>query len=59
MEEPALDWPTMRTIDALENIALELERLRVLKEHELGVQLEYDGGHGPYVPREPSEAEEE
>jgi hypothetical protein len=57
-ERMRLDWPTMRTIDALENIALELERLRVLKEHELGVQLEYDGGHGPYVPRQTGEAEE-
>ena len=38
--------------DALENIAAEMERLRVLKEHELGVRLE-DGaaGGGPYVPR--------
>jgi hypothetical protein len=28
-----------RELDALENIAKELERLRVLKEHELGVEL--------------------
>jgi hypothetical protein len=39
-----------RVLDALENIALELERLRVLKEHELGVQLEYEEGGAPYVP---------
>ena len=40
-----------RELDALEGIALELWRLRVLKEHELGVQLEHsaDGGE-PYVP---------
>jgi hypothetical protein len=32
-------------------IAAELERLRILKEHELGVRLEYDPeGGGPYVP---------
>ena len=28
-----------RQLDALENIAAELERLRVLKEHELGVRV--------------------
>jgi hypothetical protein len=38
-------------LDALELIAAELKRLRVLKEHELGVRLEYDpDGGGPYVP---------
>jgi hypothetical protein len=47
MEEPrGLDWPTMRTVDALENIAAELERLRVLKEYELGVEIQ---GPDPYV----------
>jgi hypothetical protein len=30
-----------RELDALEAIAMELERLRVLNEHELGVRLEY------------------
>jgi hypothetical protein len=40
-----------RELDALELIVAELERLRVLKEHELGVRLEYDpDGGGPYVP---------
>ena len=41
-----------RELDALEGIAAELERLRVLKEHELGVRLEHsaDGGE-PYVPQ--------
>ena len=40
-----------RTWDAPENIAAELERLRVLKEHELGVRLEEaPEGSGPYVP---------
>jgi hypothetical protein len=29
-----------RKLDALENIVKELERLRILKEHELGVRLE-------------------
>jgi hypothetical protein len=45
-----MDDPTMHTIDVLETIAAELERLRVLKEHELGVRLEYDPDWGPYVP---------
>ena len=41
-----------RELDALELIAAELERLRVLKEHELGVRVEYASeGGGPYVPR--------
>ena len=39
-----------RELDALENIAAELERLRVLKEHELGVRVEYPPeGDFPYV----------
>jgi hypothetical protein len=41
----------MRLVDALENIAAEMERLRVLKEYELNVRLEYEAGIGPYVPR--------
>jgi hypothetical protein len=40
-----------RELDAPELIAWELQNLRVLKEHELGVKLEYDpDGDGPYVP---------
>jgi hypothetical protein len=40
-----------RELDALENIGTELMRLRLLKEHELGVQLEYPPeGSEPYVP---------
>ncbi len=40
-----------RELDALELIAAELEKLRVLKEHELGVRLEEaPEGSGPYVP---------
>ena len=40
-----------RELDALELIAAELERLRILKEHELGVRLEEaPEGDGPYVP---------
>jgi hypothetical protein len=47
-----MDEQTRRAqqLDAPETIAEELERLRVLKEHELGVRLEYDPDGGPYVP---------
>jgi hypothetical protein len=39
-----------RELDALELIAEELEKLRVLKEHELGVRLEPPpSGDPPYV----------
>jgi hypothetical protein len=41
--------PTQRTIDAPENIAAELERLRILKEHELGEVVEPEPD--PYVRR--------
>ncbi len=48
MDENTRRW---RELDALELIAAELERLRVLKEHELGVRVEYvPDGNGPYVP---------
>jgi hypothetical protein len=47
-------YQSERLIEALEIIAAELERLRVLKEHELGVRLE-DHGHGSYVPLQPAE----
>jgi hypothetical protein len=41
-----------RLLDALELIAAELERLRVLKEHALGVSLKHGAeGSSPYVPR--------
>jgi hypothetical protein len=41
----------VRELDAVEAIAMELWNLRVLKEHELGVTLEYDpDAGGPYVP---------
>ena len=41
-----------RELDALELIAAELEQLRVLKEHELGVRLEHPpSGDPPYVVR--------
>ncbi len=43
-----------RIMETLENIAAELERLRILKEHELGVRVEYEGGD-PYVPAAPIE----
>jgi hypothetical protein len=39
-----------RELDTLELIAAELERLRVLREHELGVRLEHPpSGDPPYV----------
>jgi hypothetical protein len=38
----------LRLVDACENIAAELERLRLLKEHELGVRVEHADGD-PYV----------
>jgi hypothetical protein len=37
-----------RLLDALENIAAELERLRLLREYELGAYIEHAPG-GPYV----------
>jgi hypothetical protein len=41
----------VRELDAPENIASVLTRLRVLKEHEPGVRLEEaPEGSGPYVP---------
>jgi hypothetical protein len=33
-----------RELDAVENIAVELERLRMLREYELGVRVENDQG---------------
>jgi hypothetical protein len=39
-----------RELDALEIIAAELEQLRILREHELGVRLEHPpSGDPPYV----------
>jgi hypothetical protein len=38
----------LRLVDACENIAAELERLRLLKEHELGARVEHEDGD-PYV----------
>jgi hypothetical protein len=34
----------LREVDALENIAVELERLRMLKEYELSARVEDDEG---------------
>ena len=34
-----MDYPTERTVEALDLIALELESLRLLKEYELGVRV--------------------
>jgi hypothetical protein len=47
MDEKTRKW---RELDAVENIAAELMRLRVLKEHELGVRLEESSDGEPYVP---------
>jgi hypothetical protein len=47
MDEKTRQW---RELDALENIATELMRLRVLKEHELGVELKESADSEPYVP---------
>ena len=47
MDENTRKW---RALDALENIAVELCWLRVLKEHELGVRLEESADSEPYVP---------
>ena len=47
MDEKTRQW---RELDALANIATELMRLRVLKEHELGVRLEESAAGEPYVP---------
>ena len=43
-----------RMAEALEIIAAELERLRILKEHELGARVEYEEGD-PYVLAQPAE----
>jgi hypothetical protein len=48
MDDRTRGW---RELDALENIATELLRLRVLKEHELGEELEHNSDGQPYVPR--------
>jgi hypothetical protein len=48
MDEKTRKW---RELDALKNIATELVRLRMLKEHELGVRLEESRDGAPYVPR--------
>jgi hypothetical protein len=37
-----MEDPTMRQIEALENIAMQLAELRLLKEYELGVVVDYD-----------------
>ena len=47
MDENTRKW---RELDALENIATELMRLRVLKEYELGVRLEESPDGERYVP---------
>ncbi len=42
----------VRTLDALEHIAAELERLRVLREYELAVVVEEEGGDPRVAPVE-------
>jgi hypothetical protein len=47
-----MEAPNMLTADYLKLISAELERLRILKEYELGVYIKDDpDGHGPYVHR--------
>ncbi len=49
---------TERIAEALEVIAAELQRLRVLQEYEMDVRVEEaEGGHGPYVVVEDEELE--
>ena len=40
-----------RQVDALENIAAELERLRLLFEYAYGARIEQEAGGDPYVVR--------
>jgi hypothetical protein len=62
---PALDFgremddPAQRTIDALENLAAELERLRLLKERELGARVEYSGGDPYFKPADEPQSSED
>jgi len=45
-----MDEKLERLVEALENVAIALEELRVLKEYELAVRIEHSReGHGPYV----------
>jgi hypothetical protein len=47
-----------RVLDALEGVHSELEQLRILKEHELGVRIQHaEEGHGPYIPKQPADEE--
>ena len=47
-----------RLMAEVEGIHGELEQLRILKEHELGVEIKHaDEGHGPYIPKQPAEEE--
>jgi hypothetical protein len=50
-----MEDPTQRTINALEDIAAELELLRLLKEYELGAHIE----HSPDPNVRPDAAAEE
>ena len=40
----------VRMLDALENIAAELERLRLLREHELGVRVSHEASDPQVTP---------
>ena len=44
-----MDEQMIRLVEALENVAAELERLRLLREYELGARVEYS--HDPNVVR--------
>ena len=52
-----LDQYLRRVLDALEGVHSELEELRILKEHELGVRIQPDPDHGSYVPTQPADEE--
>ena len=51
-----LENPLRRLLDACENAASELERLRMLKEYELSVAVKYDNGD-PYLEERPRSTE--
>jgi hypothetical protein len=52
-----MEAPNMLTTDYLALISTELERLRILKEYELGVEIRYEDGD-PYVHRLDKDADE-
>lgn len=51
-----LENPLRRLLDACENAASELESLRMLREHELGVSVGYENDT-PYIQERPLRTE--